>query len=423
MTSDNLFKIVCKKHCTILATTILIFSVSACSNMQSPGGSRYNTKKYNKSNISKIESVKKENKSNKIKKNNEIANSSENKSSVSEIENFINKIETSKNTTNEPKVKEIKAGKSNTNENAYNERNSAKETVEGRLPTIREQMQNLANDQESIKNDVRTLQDDINEIKNSLYQIKNAIALNNSDPNQYADKGDGIKEKNITTKKIDNSFSANDSEFESNLGNSNSKDDDEDYVIESDEKVAKKNIQEEKKQTITSKNIPNSKKKITPKKVAKNSIYSNPPATTQNNFKATNQVQAPIADTKSFSGKSESSVDNALNSFKRKDYQTTINELNKVMSSQTDAQTSAICNYWIGESYFRMGNYSNAVKFFENTLSTAVNTKKEEAKIMIAECQLSLGKSKDAKSTFQQFVNAYPKSRYLPRAKKLLQQL
>lgn len=429
--------IINKANCIIFATIMMAIFMQSCGSIQSPKGNRI---KQNTSPAKPVASKVQAKQSNNPQE-----------SSVSEIENFINNVKSNENNKLD---KKNNANKNSTTTSAVAKAKNSdtpatsggKDLSEARIPTIREQMHSLAKDQVSIKQDVNLLQDDLSDIKQSLRQIQTAVAVQQSQPDRYPDRGDGQKAKVNNQISANHSYNNNnnsnnsgrniserissdeDSEYESNLGASNYNDHNNDYnnsaAVESDEVVEKQRSTKPVQAKVAPKPAPVTiKKNPAPAKIKK--IAQNEPVKPKapvakkeaNNFNAATKI------TPQESTSTEETVSTALNSFKRQDYKTAINELNKIMAKQTDATSQATCSYWIGESYFRMGNYSSALRFFDKTLSIAVNTKKEEAKIMTAECQVRLGNTKEAKLCFQQFINAYPKSRYLPRAKKFLQQL
>jgi len=81
------------------------------------------------------------------------------------------------------------------------------------------------------------------------------------------------------------------------------------------------------------------------------------------------------------------------------------------------------CNYWLGESHFGLGQYDDAIAYFQKVISSKNADKKADAFIMIAESNIRSGKVNEAKKVFTTFINNYPNSQYIPRAKKMLQQL
>ncbi len=399
-----------KFYCLILAAICLLFLLGSCSNVRSIK---------NKDGIVKV--AKKENKAQNSNRNMKVdtVNSS--------IEDFINKVEKSKDApiyeiTNEEHETETKAATAQTISNK-------------KLLTLREQMQNLANDQEQIKTNVNTLQKDVSDIKVSIGEIKDAVAVMNFSPNKTPERGGEVVPSQVIESE-DEFYNANSEIAEPTETNER---------IESDEVVNKK---VEAKPIAKPKIL---KKNQTPPKVNKNKdgAHNNVPVVISpkvekkpvlNNFKATSKietpkpvqtpakvnskpVQAPDNTAVKTAQNPNNNVQQALDYFSKKDYQRAINELNTVLTKHSDPETLATCSYWLGESYFRLGNYQNAIKCFEKTVVTGNSSKKEEAKVMLGESNLRMGKVQEARQAFEQFIAAYPKSRYIPRAKKLLQQL
>jgi TolA-binding protein len=84
---------------------------------------------------------------------------------------------------------------------------------------------------------------------------------------------------------------------------------------------------------------------------------------------------------------------------------------------------SSKCNYWLGESHFGLNQYDKAISYFDKVLKSGSASKKDDAMIMIAEAQVRSGKINEAKKMFNSFITVYPQSQFVPRAKKMLQQL
>lgn len=407
----------------LLAMCVLILA-SACGNIQSTSRKvRYKSNRHSAKTVANARETAKD-------------EQAEEKSSVSEIEDFINNIENnSKNLNRKAKELSSKTQQLKTDSRiSDNLNNESQVKYEARIPTIREQMQTLAKDQNNIMAEVNALQNDLHEIKLALKQI--AEGKKEAQPAPPVSKG--LTPEPTAQKAVDNSFEANDSQFETNFASKRSSgksikanDAEEEYdynynaeysdtenlsdndnYIESDEVVAKN-------QTVRPAKKVSPKKAKTISKAKKSSTKVQSAKREANNFTVANKTSNEAPKAKS----NEESISTALGAFKAKNYQVAINELNKVMANKKDAQSQATCSYWIGESYFRMGNYSSALRFFDKTLAIAGATKKEEAKIMSGECQMRLGNTKEAKVCFKEFVSIYPNSRYLPRAKRLLQEL
>lgn len=384
-------------YCVIIAAICLIFLLESCSNVRSIK---------NKEGIVKL--TKKVKNTQKTGKNMQVDTLN------ASIEEFISKVENSKtNPIYEISDEDTEGLKANTVQSISNKR----------LPTLREQMKGLADDQTQIRNNVNTLQQDVNEIKVSLDEIKDAVAVLNFSPNNIPARGDKAQEA-----------VESEDEFYNNNSDEPNPEEEFDNIIESDEVV-------KDKKTNTAPNVAKPKllkKNQAPAKAVKHKdgaenktkhieAVKSEKKPEPNIFKAATKIQtAPqqIAPTNnSKQATNNNNIGQALDYFSKKDYQRAINELNIVLTKHKDPETLASCSYWLGESYFRLGNYQSAIKFFEKTATTATSSKKEEAKVMLGESNLRMGKVQEARQAFENFITTYPKSKYIPRAKKLLQQL
>lgn len=75
------------------------------------------------------------------------------------------------------------------------------------------------------------------------------------------------------------------------------------------------------------------------------------------------------------------------------------------------------CYYWLGESYFGMKDYTTAIGYFEKVFTYKISEKKDESAIMIANCYWDMGKKKEAIKEYKNFLEKFPASPYVKRAK------
>ncbi len=360
-------------YCLILAAGCLLLAFSSCSNMRS-------IKSKSGGKVVKLKSTK----------------DYKNIDTLSdEIFNFEEKVLTNKTSAKLSSVEDT----DETNSMVF-------DVGSKRLPTLREQMQTLSQDQEHIKSKVNHLQEDVNEIKNSIDDIKDAISVMNFNSRSTPLKGPQTSSKPDVIESTEEDY-----DYEDESDNS---------IIKSDEAVkkapAKPKVQNKPKAVQTkpaANNSINHNSKPEPVKAhPKNEIKPEP-----NNYKlAANEVNA--------GGKNlNQNVESALSFFAKKDYHKAINELNSILIKTNDEPTHSLCHYWLGESYFRLGNYDEANKFFNKSSLEVNSPKAPEALIMVGESNIRLGKIEAARTAFEAFLNKYPGSRFSPRAKKMLQQL
>jgi TolA-binding protein len=75
------------------------------------------------------------------------------------------------------------------------------------------------------------------------------------------------------------------------------------------------------------------------------------------------------------------------------------------------------CHYWIGESYFGLKKYNEAIQHFETVVGMAGSDKADDAQLMIGNAYAAMGKKVEAKDALQKLITAYPASPLVKRAK------
>ena len=81
------------------------------------------------------------------------------------------------------------------------------------------------------------------------------------------------------------------------------------------------------------------------------------------------------------------------------------------------------CYYWIGESYFALGQYGPALEALNRVFGYAESHKLDDALLKEGMCYLNLRQSDQAKTVFQQLLEKYPQSEYVSRANGYLNEL
>ncbi len=113
----------------------------------------------------------------------------------------------------------------------------------------------------------------------------------------------------------------------------------------------------------------------------------------------------------------------ATSLFNKRQYQEAIDLFNQVSSQEKSPEVQSRAQYWIGESYYGLGKYDDAIRTFNKVLSAKSTEKSSKAMSMIAESMIRLGQSAEAKKTYQRLLKQYPQSEEAVRAAKRLQQL
>lgn len=241
-----------------------------------------------------------------------------------------------------------------------------------RLPTLREQMMEMNQKQQVIDGKVDELQKDVKDIKQTLAKIQRDMANNNNSGNIASKKTVYRQPKKVVPKKPKKKA----------------------YVVLADEQVNKKN---------------------TPKK-------PEPKEEEVKEEKPEEEAVEEKENTEQKSSNDEEAFRQKMNFYKNRDYSNAIKGLKELTAQTVDASLKTRCHYWIGESYFGMKKYSEAIKYFNKVIASNGN-KRDNALIMVAEANIRSGRIDDAKSAFRNLIDNYPKSEFVPRARKMLQQL
>ncbi len=280
--------------------------------------------------------------------------------------------------------KKVLASKSN---------NDSKPEQESSLPSLKSQLQNLSMEQVEIKNKVNTLQNDVIEIKYTLEEIKSALIKDNKMIRKQAVSG--------PEEELNQSDESNTS--------------DEEFVVMPEEKSKELAI----------------KKKESPKKPAAKKTAPKPIAKWKESEAKPNYKIAPASTIVKTEPKSEPikqenikpEMSEALNLFAKKDFNNTILKMNEILNSTKDKIVIIDCHFWIGESYFNLKDFRKAIDYFAKVIKAGSSDKRDDAQSKMAECFVKTGNISEAKTAYQTLIEKYPGSEYIPKAKKMLQQL
>jgi TolA-binding protein len=248
-----------------------------------------------------------------------------------------------------------------------------------KIPTLREQMKSLSDDQVLMRQDLSEMKNDISEIKSMLSNSDLSMNKNVSEPSAVA----GVKRKIM-----------------------------EQTFIEPDEKVREKNVIYADENVSKSKNNGIKKPSITAKNSSKKTVKSIPAANDDDNaLDYTNQ------------GINNPNFKSALDLYNARSYNASIAKLQEIIKSSKNKELVSAANYLAGESYYAMKQYKEAIKHYKSVIKYGNNAKNDDAQIMIAESYIRSGEIPQAKSAFKSLIDNFPNSEFLPRARKMLQQL
>jgi len=115
-----------------------------------------------------------------------------------------------------------------------------------------------------------------------------------------------------------------------------------------------------------------------------------------------------------------SAYESALAKFKAKDFHGTIADMEALLNGNVEPKLADNCRYWIGESYYGLKNYKDALKQFTTVLGLPRSEKKADATMMSGNCQAALGNAAAAREAYEKVVSDFPTSPLVDKAKEKL---
>jgi tol-pal system protein YbgF len=113
----------------------------------------------------------------------------------------------------------------------------------------------------------------------------------------------------------------------------------------------------------------------------------------------------------------------ALQSYRAKNYREAIQKFETLLASDSRHSLADNCEYWIGESYYDLQNYQQAIVAFEKVFTHPKSNKDDSAQLKLGMCYLRLNEKEKAREEFQKLVRDYPASEYAGIAKRFIGQL
>ncbi len=113
----------------------------------------------------------------------------------------------------------------------------------------------------------------------------------------------------------------------------------------------------------------------------------------------------------------------ALSLYNNRHYREAIRKFQALIQENPNNSLSDNCQYWIGECYYSLGKYNQALVEFQKVFTFPNSNKEDDAQLKIGMTYLRLGDKARAKEAFKTLIENYPKSEYVPIAKRYLNQL
>ena len=113
----------------------------------------------------------------------------------------------------------------------------------------------------------------------------------------------------------------------------------------------------------------------------------------------------------------------ALQTYRNRDFSGAAEQFEAILNSGISEDLADNCHYWIGQSYYDLKKYKEAISHFETILEMRKSDKKPDAQLMLANCYFEEGNTSAAKQAYQKFLSTYPNSPYTKKARERLSRI
>ena len=113
----------------------------------------------------------------------------------------------------------------------------------------------------------------------------------------------------------------------------------------------------------------------------------------------------------------------ARNLYEQRRYAEAAAAFQAILAENEKSSYADNCQYWIGESYYGLGKFPQAIAEFEKVFTFARSNKTDAALLKIGLCYLQMGERQQARSQLEQLIATYPGSPYVAKARRYLARL
>ena len=104
-------------------------------------------------------------------------------------------------------------------------------------------------------------------------------------------------------------------------------------------------------------------------------------------------------------------------------YERAVKEFAAILSASPGSDLADNAQYWIGECYYGMGRFRQALTEFTKVFAYRNTEKDDDAQLKIARCYLSLGEKDRALMALRKLIDEYPESEYVANARREIRYL
>jgi len=117
-------------------------------------------------------------------------------------------------------------------------------------------------------------------------------------------------------------------------------------------------------------------------------------------------------------GDMEGAYREALKKFMDGRYEDAVRDFQALLAAGIPDPLNDNCHYWIGESWFGLKRYTEALASFDEVLAFEWSNKKDDSQVMIARCYGRMGDLARAQQEYRKLMDVYPASPYLELARR-----
>lgn len=132
-------------------------------------------------------------------------------------------------------------------------------------------------------------------------------------------------------------------------------------------------------------------------------------------------VTTPATTTTSSSFKMQ--YDAARRLYNARNYRSAVQEFELLLSQDMNHALSDNCQYWIGESYYGLGQYQRAIAAFEKVFTFPKSNKYADSQLKLGLSYMRLNNTQRAQTELQKLIDNYPTSEYVSVAKQYLSRI
>lgn len=140
-------------------------------------------------------------------------------------------------------------------------------------------------------------------------------------------------------------------------------------------------------------------------------------------FSETETAPRPVSMTTTPTGDVVSGYTDALASYRRRDFSGAVHQFESLLSGGIGEDLADNCHYWIGECYYGMRRYTDAITHFQMVFNYRTSDKKDDAQFMIGNSYAAAGNTSAARDAYNSVGSSYPSSPLVKKAREKLARL